>query len=155
MSEKRDAWWGPIALLMFLIAFSMDLFVWKLSGGVEFSSIIDQVILGFSLAFGITSLVLLFVSLGAVHKHMRWQEQILGLLGCAYLGISCYGWVGNGFDSMSKDSVILLAGLTAMLAAVGLVFGLLLALVTGREHTSDPLLEMESTGGDVSVELED
>ncbi|MDE0707617.1 MAG: hypothetical protein OSB33_01580 [Candidatus Poseidoniales archaeon] len=155
MSEKKDAWWGPIALLMLLIAFSMNLFVWQLSGGVEFSSIIDRMVTGFSLAFGITSFALLFVSLGAVHKHMRWQEQILGLFGCAYLGIKCYGWVGNGFDSISEDAVILLAGLTAMLAAVGLVFGLLLALVTGREHIPDLLLEMDSTDGDVAVELED
>ena len=42
-----------------------------------------------------------------------------------------------------------------MLAAVGLVFGLLLALVTGREHVPDPLLDLDSTGGDVSLELDD
>ena len=56
---------------------------------------------------------------------------------------------------MQRGSVILLAGVTAMLAASGLIFGLLLALVTGREHTPDPLLEMESTRGDVSLELDD
>jgi hypothetical protein len=155
MNEKRDSWWGPTLLLLLLIAFSMDMFVWKLSGGVEFSSVLDRMILGFSLAFGITSCALLFVSLGAVHKHMRWQEQIIGLFGCTYLGIKCYGWIGNGFDSMGGDVVILLTGLTATLAAVGLVFGLLLALVTGREHAPDPLLDMDSTGGDVSVELDD
>ena len=58
-------------------------------------------------------------------------------------------------DAMRDEGVILLSGITAMLAAVGLVFGLLLALVTGREHTPDPLLEMDSTHGDVSLELED
>ena len=58
-------------------------------------------------------------------------------------------------DAMRDGGVILLSGITAMLAAVGLVFGLLLALVTGREHAPDPLLEMDSTHGDVSLELED
>ena len=55
---------------------------------------------------------------------------------------------------MRSSGVIMLAGATAMLAASGLVFGLLLALVTGRELIPDPLLDMDSTGGDVSVELE-
>ena len=55
----------------------------------------------------------------------------------------------------SEIGVILLSGITAMLAAVGLVFGLLLALVTGREHIPDTVLEMDSTHGDVSLELED
>ena len=55
---------------------------------------------------------------------------------------------------MRQGGVILLSGLTGMLTALGLVFGLLLALVTGREHTTDPLLDMESTDGDVSIELE-
>ena len=60
---------------------------------------------------------------------------------------------GKSIDVMREGGTILLSGLTAMLTAVGLVFGLLLALVTGREHVADPLLEMESTGGDVSIEL--
>ncbi|MEE3310855.1 MAG: hypothetical protein VX230_05125, partial [Candidatus Thermoplasmatota archaeon] len=66
MSEEKDAWWGPVALLMLLIAFSMDLLVWQLSGGTEFSLILDRVLLGFTLAFGLTTLALLLVSLGAV-----------------------------------------------------------------------------------------
>ena len=71
MSEEKDAWWGPVALLMLLIAFSMDLLVWQLSGGTEFSLILDRVLLGFTLAFGLTTLALLLVSLGAVHRHVR------------------------------------------------------------------------------------
>ena len=43
----------------------------------------------------------------------------------------------------------------SFLRFVGLVFGLLLALVTGREHVPDPLLDLDSTGGDVSLELDD
>jgi hypothetical protein len=61
----------------------------------------------------------------------------------------------GSFDAMRDEGVILLSGITAMLAAVGLVFGLLLALVTGREHSPDPLLQMDSTRGDVSLELDD
>ena len=156
MAEERDAWGGPVVLLMFLIAFSMDLLVWQLSGGTEFSSIVERMILGFTLAFGVTSLGLLLISLGAVHRHVRWQEQVVGLFLLAGLGLSLANWQMEGsFDTMRDEGVILLSGITAMLAAVGLVFGLLLALVTGREHNPDPLLQMESTGGDVSIELED
>ena len=61
----------------------------------------------------------------------------------------------GSLDRMRSEGVMLFSGITAMLAAVGLVFGLLLALVTGREHVPDPLLELDSTGGDVSVELDD
>ena len=156
MSEEKDAWWGPVALLMLLIAFGMDLLVWQLSGGVEFSFIVERVILGFTLAFGFTSFALLLVSLGAVHRHVRWQEQVIGLFLLTGLGLSLTNWqMGGSFDAMLDEGVILLSGVTAMLAAVGLVFGLLLALVTGREHVPDPLLQMESTRGDVSIELED
>tara|TARA_B100001750_G_scaffold90577_1_gene71617 strand:- start:30 stop:500 length:471 start_codon:yes stop_codon:yes gene_type:complete len=156
MTEERDAWWGPVALLMFLIAFSMNLLVWQLSGGTEFSAIVDRMILGFTLAFGVTSLALLLISLGAMHRHVRWQEQVVGLFLLAGLGLSLANWQMEGsFDAMRDEGVILLSGITAMLAAVGLVFGLLLALVTGREHHPDPLLQMESTRGDVSIELED
>ena len=156
MTEKRDSWWGPIALLMLLLAFSMDLLVWQLSGGVEFSSIIERMLLGFTLAFGITSFALLLISIGAVHQHVRWKEQVVGLFLLAGLGLSLSNWQMDGsLDTMRSEGVMLFSGITAMLAAVGLVFGLLLALVTGREHVPDPLLELDSTGGDVSVELDD
>jgi|TARA_B100001146_G_scaffold221312_1_gene231503 hypothetical protein len=154
--EEREAWWGPVALLMFLIAFSMNLLVWQLSGGTEFSLIVERMILGFTLAFGLTSFALLLISLGAVHRHVRWQEQVMGLLLLTGLGLSVTNWQMDGsFAAMRDEGVILLSGITAMLAALGLVFGLLLALVTGREHVPDPLLQMESTHGDVSIELED
>ena len=156
INEERDAWWGPVALLMFLIAFSMNLLVWQLSDGTEFSLIVERMILGFTLAFGLTSFALLLISLGAVHRHVRWQEQVMGLLLLTGLGLSLTNWQMDGsFAAMRDEGVILLSGITAMLAALGLVFGLLLALVTGREHIPDPLLQMESTHGDVSIELED
>ena len=156
MTEERDSWWGPIALLILLIAFSMDLLVWQLSGGVEFSSILERLILGFSLAFGITSFALLLISVGALHQHARWKEQVVGLILLSGLTLCLTYWQMDGsIEIMRGEGVILFSGMTAMLAAVGLVFGLLLALVTGREHISDPLLEMDSTGGDVSVELDD
>ncbi len=156
MTEERDSWWGPIALLILLIAFSMDLLVWQLSGGVEFSSILERLILGFSLAFGITSFALLLTSVGALHQHARWKEQVVGLILLSGLTLCLTYWQMDGsIEIMRGEGVILFSGMTAMLAAVGLVFGLLLALVTGREHISDPLLEMDSTGGDVSVELDD
>ena len=156
MTEKRDSWWGPVALLMLLIAFSMDLLVWQLSGGTEFSLIIERMLIGFSLAFGITSLALLLVTIGAIHQHARWKEQVIGLLLLAGLGLSVAHWqMGGSIEDMRYQGVMLFSGMAAMMAAVGLVFGLLLALITGREHPADPLLELKSTGGDVAVDLED
>ena len=156
MTEKRDSWWGPVALLMLLIAFSMDLLVWQLSGGTEFTLIIERMLLGFSLAFGITSLALLLVTIAAIHQHARWKEQVIGLLLLAGLGLSVAHWqMGGSIEDMRYQGVMLFSGMAAMMAAVGLVFGLLLALITGREHPADPLLELKSTGGDVAVDLED
>ena len=156
MSEVRGSWWRPVALLLILIAFSMDLLVWHFSDGAEFSAIFNQFTLGFTLALGLTGLALLLVSIGSVHQHARWKEQIVGLILISGLGLSLTNWqMAGSFEEMQRGSVILLAGVTAMLAASGLVFGLLLALVTGREHPRDPLLEMESTHGDVSNELND
>ena len=156
MTERRESWWGPIALLMLLLAFSMDLLVWQLSGGVELSSILERMLLGFTLAFGITSFALLLISIGALHQHVRWKEQVVGLTLLTGLGLSLSNWQMDGsLESLRSEGVMLFSGMTAMLAAVGLVFGLLLALVTGREHVPDPLLDLDSTGGDVSLELDD
>ena len=156
MTEQRESWWGPIALLMLLLAFSMDLLVWQLSGGVELSTIFERMLLGFTLAFGITSFALLLISIGALHQHVRWKEQVVGLFLLAGLGLSLSNWQMDGsLESLRGEGVMLFSGMTAMLAAVGLVFGLLLALVTGREHVPDPLLDLDSTGGDVSLELDD
>ena len=154
MAETKDAWWGPVALLMLLIAIGMDLLVWQLSGGADISNIIEQVILGFVLAFGLTCFVLMVVSIGSAHQHSQWGMQIGGLLLLASLGILLANSQLNGsLENMRENGVILLSGLTAMLAALGLVFGLLLALVTGREYAADPLLEMESTSGDVAIDV--
>lgn len=156
MTEQRESWWGPIALLMLLLAFSMDLLVWQLSGGVELSTIFERMLLGFTLAFGITSFALLLISIGALHQHVRWKEQVVGLFLLAGLGLSLSNWqMDSSLESLRSEGVMLFSGMTAMLAAVGLVFGLLLALVTGREHVPDPLLDLDSTGGDVSLELDD
>jgi hypothetical protein len=156
MTEQRESWWGPIALLMLLLAFSMDLLVWQLSGGVELSTILERILLGFTLAFGITSFALLMISIGALHQHVRWKEQVVGLTLLTGLGLSLSNWQMDGsLESLRGEGVMLFSGMTAMLAAVGLVFGLLLALVTGREHVPDPLLDLDSTGGDVSLELDD
>ena len=154
MTEKRDSWWGPVALLMLLLAFSMDLLVWQLSGGTEFSLITERLLLGFCLAFGITSLALLLVTIAAIHQHARWKEQVIGLLLLASLGLSTAHWqMGGSIEDMRNEGAMLFSGMAAMVAAVGLVFGLLLALITGRQHQQDPLLEMESTLGDVEIEI--
>ena len=153
MTQSKDTWWRPVALLMLVFAIGMDLLVWQLSGGVKISMIVEHVINGFILAFGGISLVLLAMSLGSVHQHAQWKEQIFGLLLLTVIGFYAAFHLYNGaIEYIREGGVILLSGLTAMLTAIGLVFGLLLALVTGREHFTDPLLEMESTGGDVDIE---
>ena len=154
MTQNKDSWWRPVALLMLVIAIAMDLLVWHLSGGAQLSAIFEQMVHGFVLAFGGTSFALLIVSLGSVHRHAHSKEQISGLLLLAGLGFSLSFTQYGSIEEMRQGGVILLSGLTGMLTALGLVFGLLLALVTGREHTTDPLLDMESTDGDVSIELE-
>mgnify|MGYP001242162711 FL=1 len=155
MTQTKHSWWRPVALLMLVIAIGMDLLVWQLSGGTEFSKILDEMIRGFMLAFGGTSVALLTISLGSVHRHAQWKEQIFGLLLLSVIVFFlAYSQYDGSFEEMRRGGVILLSGFSAMLAAIGLVFGLLLALVTGREHFADPLLQMESTGGDVSIDLE-
>ncbi len=154
MSENNDSWWGPIGLLMFLIAIGMDLLVWNFSGGADMLLILNNIIIGFTLTFGMTTLALLVVSLASVHKHMRWQEQIIGLTAFTLFGMSITYWLLDGsIDSIRENGTIIIAGLTAALAATGLVFGLLLALITGRTHADDPLIAMKSTDGDVEIEL--
>ena len=153
MTQSKDTWWRPVALLMLVFAIGMDLLVWQLSGGVKISMIVEQVINGFILAFGGTSLVLLAMSLGSVHQHAQWKEQTFGLLVLTVIGFyAAFHLYDGASEYIREGGVILLSGLTAMLTSIGLVFGLLLALVTGREHFTDPLLEMESTGGDVDIE---
>ena len=153
MTQSKDTWWRPVALLMLVFAIGMDLLVWQLSGGVKISMIVEQVINGFILAFSGTSLVLLVMSLGSVHQHAQWKEQIFGLLVLTVIGFyAAFHLYDGASEYIREGGVILLSGLTAMLTSIGLVFGLLLALVTGREHFTDPLLEMESTGGDVDIE---
>ena len=153
MTQSKDAWWRPVALLMLVFAIGMDLLVWQLSGGVKISMIVEQVINGFILAFGGISLVLLAMSLGSVHQHAQWKEQTFGLLVLTVIGFyAAFHLYDGASEYIREGGVILLSGLTAMLTSIGLVFGLLLALVTGREHFTDPLLEMESTGGDVDIE---
>ena len=81
---------------------------------------------------------------------------MIGLLLLTGLGLSVAHWqMGGSIEDMRNQGVMLFSGMAAMIAAVGLVCGLLLALITGREHPADPLLELESTGGDVAVDLED
>ena len=77
MTQSKDTWWRPVALLMLVFAIGMDLLVWQLSGGVKISMIVEHVINGFILAFGGISLVLLAMSLGSVHQHAQWKELSL------------------------------------------------------------------------------
>ena len=99
MSEVKDSWWRPVALLLILIALSMDLLVWNFSGGTEFSSIFNQFAFGITLDLGLTSFALLLVSIGSVHQYSRWKEQIIGLILISGLGLSLSNWqIGGSFE---------------------------------------------------------
>ena len=160
-SNDSGPWWKIIAVLMLLLFVGMDLIVWQFSGGVEISSLANDFIIGLALAFGITSLVLLLVSLATMHRHMPWKEQIVGLALMSSLGLSLTAWLLEGdigstegaISAIRMEGAMLINGLTAALAASMLVLGLLLALVTGRQYQADPLLEMDSTVGDVEIEI--
>jgi hypothetical protein len=155
-AEDRGPWWRLIALLLVLILVAMDLLVWQFSGGTDVADAFRDMMIGAALAFGLACLALLLVSLGTLHRHMRWREQVFGLALFAGLGLSAAAWqLGDSIAALREQAGILLVGLSAAMAASGLVLGLLLALVTGRQHVADPLLDMHSTGGDVSLEIED
>jgi len=158
-AEDQGPWWRLIAMLLLLIIIGMDLVAWQLSGGANISEVLGNFLVGLTLAFTMTSVGLLLVSLAALHRHMRWQEQVIGLTLLSTIGLAITSSIIqsdgqstiDALDAMRTEGGMILNGMTATLAAVGLVLGLLLALVTGREHAPDPLLEMESTGGDVAL----
>ncbi len=160
-AEDTGPWWKIIAALILLMILGMDFFVWQYSTDVSISSVSNDFIVGLTLAFGITSLVLLLVSLAAIHPHVEWKGQIIGLALMSALGLSLTAWLLEADTGSSEaainairlESAMLINGLTAVLAAFMLVLGLLLALVTGRQHQQDPLLEMNSTMGDVEIEI--
>ncbi|MEE3082698.1 MAG: hypothetical protein VX320_01240 [Candidatus Thermoplasmatota archaeon] len=160
-SHESGPWWKITAALMLLLLLGMDLLVWQFSGGVKISSVSTDFIIGLTLAFGVTSLVLLLVSIATFHRHMQWKEQFVGLALMSSLGLSLTAWLlendtgssEGAINAIRLESAMLINGLSAALAASILVLGLLLALITGRQHQQDPLLEMESTLGDVEIEI--
>ena len=160
-SNDSGPWWKITAVLMLLILLGMNLLLWQLSGGVKISSVTNDFIIGLTLAFGITCLVLLLISLATIHRHMQWKAQFIGLALMSSLGLSLTAWLlevdtgssDGAINAIRLESAMLINGLSAALAASMLVLGLLLALITGRQYQQDPLLEMESTMGDVEIEI--
>ena len=156
MVAGKSSWRWLFSTLIGL-AIAIDVIAWYLKGEIDPSSVVSRVLLGLVLGLGLTASVLLLVTISAVHREMRALEQIIGLAIAAGLGLSLGGWMiegGIGTSSSGIDGILeevrigaamLLNGLFAGLTAVGLVFGLLLALVTGRPMEKDPLLDLEST----------
>ncbi len=156
MVGGKSSWRWVFSTLIGL-AIAIDVTAWYLRGEIDPSSILSRVLLGLVLGLGLTASGLLLVTISAVHREMRAVEQIIGLAIAAGLGLSLAGWMieggigasASGMDGILEESRIgaamLLNGLFAGLTAAGLVFGLLLALVTGRPMEKDPLLDLEST----------
>ena len=129
-ADDRGPWWRLIALLLVLILIAMDLLVWQFSGGTDVLDAFRDMMNGAALAFGLASLALLLVSLGTLHRHMRWREQVFGLALFTGLGLSAAAWqLGDSISTLREQAGMLLVGLSAALAASGLVLGLLLGVV--------------------------
>jgi hypothetical protein len=95
--------------------------------------------------FTTTVSILAITSLGSLHKAFKPTIQVAGL-GAMALGGIIIGYLLNISCEMAISMVAHgIASFSAAAIAVGATIGLLLAMVTGRPHPPDPLLELEST----------
>jgi|GEM_PF-2873634 len=157
MVGGKSSWRWVFGTLIGL-AIAIDVTAWYLRGEIDPSSVLSRALFGLVLALGLSASALLLVTISAIHREMRATEQVIGLAIAAGLGLSLTGWMIEGgfatsisgteniLEQARIGGAMLLNGLFASLTAAGLVFGLLLALVTGRPMEKDPLLELESTG---------
>jgi len=132
---------------LLLLVLIIDLSAIEAGGMPDLGAVLERILLGLGIGLSLASGALLLITLGAMHRHMRAVEQILGLSLALALGLALTHLFG-GCDlaaTFSQEGVMLLASASALLTAGGLAFGLLLATVTGRTHPQDPLLEMQST----------
>jgi hypothetical protein len=150
----RDSW----RLLLLLVAIISGLLVvdWQL--GVDFSAVLAErrILHSLIVAFTTTSGVLFMATVAMAHRHSRVVEQLIGTGIATGFGILLYGvvvsdlawtvpYTQNGVDDQFYLTALRMLGtLLAAFTAFGLVFGMLLALVTGRQPEKDPLLDLES-----------
>lgn len=107
-------------------------------------------------SFMVVSGILFLLTMALSHNHARLVEQALGTFLAAAAGAFVYGSVvDDGFvvavigsdvwTQFSTGALRMLVSDFAIVLAGCISFGLLLTLVTGREVSPDPLLELEST----------
>ena len=106
-------------------------------------------------SFMLTTGLLFMFTLAFAHRQARITEQSLGMFLTTVVAALVYGWavdvgmllpgvVGDVWSQFSTTVLRLLVAECAGLLALGICFGLLLALVSGRRHADDPLLELSS-----------
>ena len=106
-------------------------------------------------SFMLTTGLLFMFTLAFAHRQARITEQALGMFLTTVVAALVYGWavdagmllpgvVGDIWSQFSTTVLRLLVSECAGLLALGICFGLLLALVSGRRHADDPLLELSS-----------
>tara|TARA_B100001013_G_C24583685_1_gene431730 strand:+ start:492 stop:1013 length:522 start_codon:yes stop_codon:yes gene_type:complete len=106
-------------------------------------------------SFMLTTGMLFTFTLAFAHRQARITEQALGMFLTTVVAALIYGWaIDSGMllpgvvnDIWSQFSTTVLRLLVVECAgwiALGICFGLLLAMVSGREYADDPLLELNS-----------
>ena len=106
-------------------------------------------------SFMLTAGLLLMFTLAFAHRQARITEQALGMFLTTVVTALIYRWIidagmllpgvmGDVWSQFSTTVLRLLVAGCAGWLALGICFGLLLALVSGRRHADDPLLELSS-----------
>ncbi len=93
--------------------------------------------------FTTTVSILAIASLGSLHRAFKPTIQVAGLGAMALAGIVLAAIVGVSCEMAFSIIAHGIASFSAAAIAVGASIGLLLAMVTGRPHPPDPLLELE------------
>jgi hypothetical protein len=89
--------------------------------------------------------ILTITSLGSLHKAFKPTIQVAGLGAMALFGIILGALVGISCEMAFSMIAHGIASFSAAAIAVGATVGLLLAMVTGRPHPPDPLLQLEAS----------
>jgi len=96
------------------------------------------------ITFTTTAGILTIASLGSIHKAFKPTIQVAGLGLTTALGVMLGAMVGISCEIAVTGVAHGLASFSAAAIAAGATIGLLLAIVTGRPHPPDPLLDLEA-----------
>lgn len=128
----------------------------EVRGEVEDVDILSRFTHAALISFIFANSALFLMTLALSHKHAKLVEQALGTLLAAIIGAFLFGLVVDSgmtvtnvatdvWSQFATGAIRMMITDSAILLALGVSFGVLLTLVTGRENPSDPLLSMETT----------